>query len=111
MKGRLHNRGLHGRNALIPASNAHGPSDFCSLPQVTTPAEPLVNPEPRVILPNSAGDSTPTAGSSTGEVQIPESEAEPPAQALVRGSGFTHYNHLESYYNDNGWEVNPAFNI
>ena len=112
MNGRLHNRELHGHghNALTPASDPLGPSDFRPLLQVATLVESLVNPRPRVIPQNSMGDSTPTAGSSTGEVRTPESEAEPPTQALVRGSEFPYHNHLESYDDDNGWEVIPAFN-
>ena len=109
------NRGLHypeshGHNTSTPARNTLGPSDFCPLSQATALAEPLVNPGPRIVLPNLAGDSTPTASSSTGEVQTPESEAELPTQALVGGSELTYYNHLEDYYCNNGWEVNLAFN-
>jgi len=110
MNGRFHNRELHGYNTLIPARDALGPSGFRPLLQATTLAEPLANPQPRVILQNPTGDSTPTVGSSTGEVQTPESEAEPPTQVLVRGSEFPYHNHSESCDDDNGWEVNPAFN-
>ena len=104
---RPRNPELRGRNALIPASDALGPSDFRPLPRATTLAKRLVNPGPRVILPNFTRDSTPAVDSSTDDVPTPGSEAEPPTQALVGGSEFTYYNHLEGYYNDHGWGVNP----
>jgi len=102
MNGRLRNPDLCDHNALIPTSNTLGLSDFFQPPRATTLAEPLVNPGPRVILPNLTRDSTPTADSSTGEIPTPGSEAEPPTKGLVGGSKFTNYN-------NHGWEVNSAF--
>ena len=110
MNGQPRNPELHGYNALIRASSALGPSDFYQLPRATTLAQPLVNPGPRVILPNLTRDSTPTAGSSAGEASTPESEAEPPTQALAGlDSEFTYYNRSESDYKDHKWEVSSAF--
>lgn len=97
------------RSALPPASNALGLSDLYSLPQATTQAEPLVSDH--LIHPsNPTGDSTPTAGSSVGEVPTPVSEVEPPTQSLLKSSGLTYEKFLESYYNSSDWVTNPAFN-
>jgi len=97
------------RSALPPASNALGLSDLRSLPQATTQAKPLVSDH--LIHPsNSTGDSTPTAGSSAGEVPTPVSEVEPPTQSLLRNSGLTYEKFLENFYNSSDWVANPAFN-
>lgn len=106
----LHNPERHGHNTLIPASNMLGPSDLHQLPHATAVAKPPVNPDPRIDPSDSTGDSATTTSSSVGEVPTPESEAEPPTQALVGSSGLTYDKLMDSYFHSNGWEVNPVFN-
>ena len=110
-----HNDGLrnlerHGHNALPPTNHALDLLDFRSLPQATAPAEPLASSGHPTSPPSPTGDSTPTAGSSTGEVPTPVQEAEPPTQSLVGSSDLIYDKFLEGYYNNNDWEANSAFN-
>lgn len=102
---------LHNYNTLNPTSNALGFSAFQSSSQATTQAEPPVDPNPPILSSSSTGYSTPAAGSSVSGVVTPEpnSEAEPPSQALVNSSDITFDKLLESYCYSNDWEPDPEF--
>jgi len=107
--GGVNNPERRGHNAFIPMSNTPSLSDFHSLPQMATPAEPAGS-GPRIVQSASAGGSLPTVSSSTGEVLTPDSGAEPPTTALVESPDLTYNKLLESYCNNNGWEINPVPN-
>jgi len=108
--GGLRNLERHGHNALPPANNALGLLDFRPLSQATTQAEPLVSRDHPIYPSNSPGDSTPTAGTSMGEVPTPVLEAELPTESLMKSSGLIYDKSLESYYYSNDWEGNSEFN-
>ena len=110
LDGGLRSLERHGHNTSPPADNAFGLLDLRSPPQTTDKAEPLVASSHPICPPNSTGNSTPTTGSSTGEVPSPVSEAEPPTQSLMRSSVFTYDGFLGSHYNDNDWEADSIFN-
>jgi len=78
----------------------------------TNQAESPISPGLQFLSSGSTGDSTPTTGSSMGEVMTPNpiSEAEPPTQALVNSPDLTFDKLLEGYYHSNDWEVDPTFN-
>jgi hypothetical protein len=109
-----HNDGLgnlerHGHNASPPANNALGLSDSRLLPQATAQPKSMVSSGHLIRPPNSTGDSTLTAGSSTGEVPTPVPEPEPPTQSLVGSSDLTLDKFLETCYNNNDWEAGSSF--
>lgn len=106
----IHNPERHDHNGLTPASGALNLSAFRPLPQATALTEPPASSGPQIVPQNQADDSIPAAGSSVNEVPTPKSETEPPTQALAKSSHLSYDNLLESYYNNDDWEFDPAFN-
>lgn len=103
--GGLYNPEQYRHNTSILTGNALSLSDSHPLPQATVLAEPPVSSGPWINPPNPMGESTRTAGSSMDEVLTPGSEADPPTQGLVEGSDLTYDKFLESFYDNNNWEV------